>query len=137
MSYFALVLDGVVRNVAISEGMPPAELVGEWVHIPDDQLRPGPFWLYEDGVFKEPPPEPTPPLPPKTISRLEVINLLGDDYAAIITAGKTDVNVEIWLEKFRLQNVFTPSKTETQELFQFLVTKNLITQEKLETILNS
>ena len=85
---------------------------------------------YVDGEFLPAPP------PPVELSRLQLIDALGDDYYAIVAASKTDVQVEVWLEKFRLTNTFIMSDPAVIEQLQFLVNKELVSQNKIDQILN-
>jgi hypothetical protein len=79
---------------------------------------------------------PVPPLPPKVISKLGFINRLGDDdYVAILTASKTDVEIEAWINKFILVSNIDLNDTKTQEWIAKFVAKNLLTQEKADKIL--
>lgn len=85
---------------------------------------------YVDGGFIPPPP------PPVELGRLQLIDALGDDYYAIVAASKTDVQVEVWLEKFRLTNTFIMSDPVVIEQLQFLANKGLVSQNKIDQILN-
>jgi hypothetical protein len=84
-----------------------------------------------------PPPEPPPVVePPKIISKLDFLDRLGDDeYIAILTASKTDVQVEAWINKFNLSGDVNLSDTKTQSALAMLVSKSLITQEKADSLL--
>lgn len=60
-----------------------------------------------DGTFTKyivpPEPEPTPSPPVRTLTKLEYMDRFTDlELAGIYTAAKTVVQVEIWLEKFKL-----------------------------------
>ena len=91
-----------------------------------DQNYPGKYRLIPEPVI----------IYPKTYARLNLIEIFGDDYTNIVAASKTDAAVEVWLEKFRLQDNFSIADTKFQEMIAFLVTKNLITQTKADSILN-
>jgi hypothetical protein len=61
-----------------------------------------------------------------------------NEISAIYTAAKTDVDVEIWLDRLRVQ----PDPVDLQapltiEGVGFLVSKGFITQERLQEILNA
>lgn len=84
---------------------------------------------YVDGQFVPPPP------PPVELNRLQLIDKLGEDYYAIVAAAKTDVQVEVWLEKFRLTDTFVLSDPTVVQQLQFLVTKGYVTQTKLDEIM--
>jgi hypothetical protein len=84
--------------------------------------------LYIDGQFVDPPPL------PKIYSRVQLIDKLGDDYYAIVAAAKTDVQVEVWLEKFRLTDTFVLSDPAVVQQLQFLVAKGFVTQDKIDAL---
>lgn len=85
--------------------------------------------FYVDGQFIKREPD-------KIISRLQLIEKLGDVYYNIVASSKTDVEIEIWLEKFRLTETFNLSNLSTNEMFSVLLNKNLITQEKINQIVS-
>lgn len=103
--------------------------IGHWVDITD--LSVGPGYKYIDKKFIPPDPQPV------ILTRLEYITKLGDSYSSIVAAAKTDVAVEVWLEKFRLTENFNLSDATVISDVLFLVTKNLITQDKANTILRA
>jgi hypothetical protein len=124
MKHWALIEGNIVSTITEQENKP--EIDGIWVECPYEY---GPGCKYIGGEFF--PPDP----PPVIRTRLEIINLLDSDYVSIITASKTDVAVEVWLEKFRLTEIFDMSSSVAQSEIEFLVTKNLINQEKADLIL--
>jgi len=85
--------------------------------------------IYSNGQFLDPPPQ------PKTYSRLQIIEELGDIYTNIVTASKSDVETEIWLEKFRLTEFFDFSRQNDVDSIQFLVTKGFANQEKIDSLI--
>jgi hypothetical protein len=130
---WALISGNNVVNIVDQEDQPVLFTEDDkfWIENPEKNVGPG--FFYENGFFV-PPVAPTPSS--KTYTRLQLINLLDSDYNTIITSSKTDVEVEVWLEKFRLQDAFVISDTNFIDDINFLVSKNLITQEKSNTILN-
>jgi hypothetical protein len=81
-----------------------------------------------------PPPE---PVPPKFVSKLTFLDRLGDDeYVAILTASKTDVEIEAWINKFNLLSEIDLNDAKTAGWLTKFVSKNLITQEKADKVLN-
>lgn len=129
MGYWAIVKGTTVDGIAISDAPLPTD--GEWINVTDIDPRPAPGWTYVNGEFNNPPPE-SPPL--KSHLKSDLIEILDDDYIAIVTAAKTDVSVEVWLEKFRMREIHIMDEKFTESI-NFLVTKNLITQEKANSIL--
>lgn len=85
--------------------------------------------IYSNGQFLDPPPQ------PKTYSRLQIIEELGDIYTNIVTASKSDVETEIWLEKFRLTDFFDFANQSDVDSIQFLVAKGFATQEKIDSLI--
>lgn len=88
----------MVENIAIAD----TAQADNWV---ESDIA-GIGWKYVDGVFIEPP---IPSAPPATrvISKLEYMNRFTDaELIGIYTAAKTNVAVEVWLEKFKqAQNI--------------------------------
>lgn len=92
----------------------------------------GSEWEYTETP---PPSAPTVPVNP-VISKLEFLNRLGDEgYIAILTASKTDVVVEAWINKFNISGNVDLSDTKTKDSLDMFVSKGLITQEKANTVL--
>lgn len=129
MNRWAHITNNFVDLITEQEDQPTVFTEGDafWVDVTGQFVGPG--FKYFNGEFS--PPDP----PPVIRTRLEIINLLGSDYAAIITASKADVEVEIWLEKFRLTESFDMSNQSVKDDIQLLVTKNLISQQKANNIL--
>lgn len=92
----------------------------------------GSEWEYTET----PPPEPSLAAANPIISKLQFLNRLGDDaYIAILTAAKTDVVVEAWINKFNLSGDVDLSDIKTKDALDMFVSKNLITQEKANSVL--
>ena len=90
-------------------------------------------WILTD----EPPPAIVEVEEPKIISKLGFLNRLGDDeYIAILTASKTDVAVEAWINKFNLMGNINLTDSKIQNGLSMFVEKGLVTQEKIDAILN-
>jgi hypothetical protein len=124
MKRWALIEDNIVGTVVEQETKPLIE--GNWVEC---ELGFGPGWRYIDNSFM-------PPIPnPVILNKLQVIELLANDYNTIVSTSKTDVDVEVWLERFRLTELFNLSDNKVINDIQFLVTKNLINQQKANLIL--
>lgn len=125
MKRWALILNKTVVLVTEQETKP--QIDGLWIECQDNI---GPNCKYIDGQFYPPDPDPV------ILSRLQMIDALGNSYVSIVSTSKTDDEVEVWLEKFRLTETFNLSSADVINKINFLVTKNLITQEKANTILN-
>ncbi|NBP01408.1 MAG: hypothetical protein EBU90_14950 [Proteobacteria bacterium] len=81
---------------------------------------------------------PPPPIPeePRVISKLDFVNLLTDEeYVGILTAGKTDVQVEAWLNKLNMSDVVVLNDDRTKNAIRMLVVKRLLSQNRANAIL--
>lgn len=126
--------------------------LGEILEYPDEETgipfgytRKEPPELPESGGYikwngidweinSEPPP--SIPLPPKVVSKLEFLDLLSDDtYVNILTASKTDIVMEAWINKFNLISSIDLNESANRAWIKKLVDKNLLTQEQFDTII--
>lgn len=130
MKRWALIKNNFVDNVVEQEESPTVFTEGRAFWIDITGLHVGPEYKYIDGQFIEPDP------PPVILNKIQMIEALGSNYVSIVAAAKTDVEMEVWLEKFRLKESFNLSEDSTKTELQFLVTKNIMTQEELNAILN-
>jgi hypothetical protein len=108
---------------------------------PPVEIPPENSYLKWDGhewnLTDVPPPVIEVPIEPKIISKLGFLNRLGDDeYVAILAAAKTDVAIEAWINKFNLMGTIDLNDTKIQTTLSMFVTKNLLTQEQMDNILN-
>lgn len=134
MKKWALIKNNLVDMITEQEEIPTAytDDNSTWVEITSpysENIYLASNWKYENGVFS--PPDNV----PITYSKLELINILENDYKNIITASKSDVDVEIWLEQFRLSENFMQTETNFIAGIDMLVSKNLISPEKANAIL--
>lgn len=130
MKRWALIKNNEVDMIVEQENKPSVYTEnGTWMDVTG--LHVGPEFKYVDEEFIPPDPQPV------ILTRLEYITKLGDSYSGIVAAAKTDVAVEVWLEKFRLTENFNLSDATVISDVLFLVTKNLITQDKANTILRA
>ena len=90
---YAIIENGFVINVALAD----SPLADNWIE--NDTAGIG--WSYADGVFT--PPVVVPPAPVRVLTKLQYMNRFTDaELAGIYTAAKSVVQIEIWLEKFKL-----------------------------------
>lgn len=91
---------GAVSNIAISD----SPLGENWIDLSGFDPEPGVGWLYAAGMFAAPiVPDAPLPAPIRSITKLEYMNRFTDaELAGIYTAAKSEVQIEIWLEKFKL-----------------------------------
>lgn len=94
---YSIVENGVVINVVIAD----TALAANWY-----EGNHGIGALFDGVTFTQPPqptPKPIPQTPIRITSKLEYMNRFTDaELAAIYTAAKSVISVEIWLEKFKL-----------------------------------
>lgn len=97
-----------------------------------DPNPPTPSWHVD-----EPAPVPEQPQPtPRTITKLEYMNRFHDDeLAALYTAAKSVVQIEIWLEKFKLAEFIDLDDPRTVAGVQALEASQLIGAGRASEIL--
>ncbi|NBX52022.1 hypothetical protein EBT25_19320 [bacterium] len=134
---FAIVKGDTVDGIALAESPIPSD--GEWIDIEGISPEPGPMWTYRDGVFA-PPHVPSNNLvePPKVISKLAFrYRFTNAEFAAILGAAKTDVEVQVWYDTFNLLTVVNLDDQRTKDGVADLVSKNLLTQARADEILTA
>jgi len=131
MAYYAY--NAVTKQLlSISEENLPVPEEGVVVELPDLtalKLQCDYAWDSETTSFN---------LRPQTrlISKLDYLNRFTDaEVAAIYTAAKTDVMVEIWLEKFHLASEISLDDPKTIAGINFLEQSGLITTSRAAEIL--
>jgi hypothetical protein len=77
-----------------------------------------------------------PPLPP-IITKLAFRYRMTDaEYVGTLSASKTDVEVAAWLETFNMVSQVNLADPRTMSGLDLMVSKNLLTQERVNEILN-
>lgn len=134
---FALVKGTLVDAIAISEA--PLETgTGEvWVDLTNVIPQPGPTWIYENGVFSQPPSPSLPPLPNIITKVAFRFRFTDAEYAGIITAARTDAEVQVWYDTFNMLTVVDLDNQRTKDGVANLVSKNLLTQARADEILTA
>lgn len=131
MSYFAIVIGTTVDSVVVSDA--PLDVYGAWICVDDVSPRPGPGWSYANGVFFPPP---LPPPLPNVITKLAMIDRFTEaEYESVLTAAKSDVQVQGWLDRFVAANQINLDDPRTINGIDLLTSKNLLTQERATHIL--
>jgi hypothetical protein len=98
--------------------------------------EPGIGWSYVNGQFSPPPAPPAPPPLPNIITKIAMITRFTDpEFVGILSAAKTDVEVEGWYARFSAANTINLDDQRTQDGINMLVTKNLLTQARATAIL--
>lgn len=129
MSYYAIIKGTTVDNVVVAD----APLDPEWICVDNIDPRPGPGWTYENDIFSPPPP---PPPLPSIITKLAMIDRFTEaEYEGVLTASKSDVQVQGWLDRFAAANQINLDDSRTITGIDLLVSKNLLTQERATHIL--
>jgi hypothetical protein len=132
MAYYAY--DTTRALLGVSDNMLPVPENGSVTEIPGItalELRANYTWdpleaafIEKDGVNK------------RLISKLDYMNRFTDaELVAIYTAAKTNINVEIWLEKFKLAAEINLDDARTSAGLQVLETAGLIATGRAAEIL--
>jgi hypothetical protein len=90
-------------------------------------------------LTSEPPPVTQPPKPePRFITKVAFRFRLTDaEYVGILTAAKTDVEVQAWVETFNMVSVVNLVDQRTVDGVQKLVDKGLLTQARGDEVLTA
>ena len=76
------------------------------------------------------------PILANIITRLAFLDRMTDaEFAGILTAAKTDADVEVWKTRFDVATSIDLDNDRTKAGFDMLVTKGLLTQERATKIL--
>jgi hypothetical protein len=133
MGLYAVIKGNIVDGIAIADA--PLETDGVWVCVDDVVPTPGPDWIYDGSTFSPPPP---PPPLPNIITKLAMIDRFTEaEYEGVLTAAKTDVQVQGWLDRFASANQINLDDSRTVSGINLLVSKNLLTQERGQEILTN
>lgn len=104
------------------------DIVAEQAFV--DQYYPG-RWVLVGPEFK-------PPLVPSypSITKLAMIDRFSDaEYTGVLTAAKTDVEVQGWLDRFNVAKNVNLTDSRTVSGMNLLVSKGLLTQARADSIL--
>ena len=78
------------------------------------------------------------PVLPNVITKLALLDRMTDaEFSAILTAAKTDTDVEAWKTRFDVATNIDLDNDRTKSGFDMLVTKTLLTQERATAILTN
>ena len=78
------------------------------------------------------------PVLPNVITKLALLDRMTDaEFSAILTAAKTDTNVEAWKTRFDVATNIDLDSDRTKSGFDMLVSKALLTQERATAILTN
>lgn len=128
MNKYALIINGVVDSVVEQDTAPT--LAGIWVDVTG--LHVGPKYLYDGEDF-------TPPVlnfEPNVITKIAFrFRLTEAEYVGILSAAKTDVEVQAWVETFNMVTQVNLDDSRTATGLEMMVTKGLLTEERKTEIL--
>jgi hypothetical protein len=82
-------------------------------------------------------PEPEPQIPPIITKIAFRFRFTNSEYAAILSAAKTDVDVQAWYETFNMIMAVDLNSQYTKQGIEILVSKNLLTQARADEILTA
>ena len=128
MDRWALIEGNLVANVVEQET--PPFIGGVWINITGQHVGPG--YTYENGVFSPPPP------PPRIVTKVDMLTkrFTMAEFTGIVTASKTDPEVEAWMIIFESAATIDLDSQNTKDGIAMLVSKNLLTQARADEILN-
>ena len=127
---FAYIRNDIVHTVSVVSDMQWRD--GDVVECPE-HIDYG--WRYKNGEWLEPSP-PAPKPQSRILTRLEYMNQFTDaELAAIYTAAKSVVEIEIWLEKFKVTTEVDIDDPRTVSGVQALEGAGLIAAGRAQEIL--
>lgn len=133
MGLYAVIKGTIVDGIAIADA--PLETDGVWVCVDSLPVKPQPGWSYDGTNFAPPPPPLVIPLP-NVITKLAMIDRFTEaEYEGVLTAAKSDVQVQGWLDRFSSANQVNLDDSRTINGIQTLVSKNLLTAQRGQEIL--
>lgn len=132
---FAVIKGEIVDGVAIAED--PLDTGDLWIDLTGVEPEPARDWTYKNGVFS--PPVDTPPAPlPNIVTKVAFRFRFTDaEYAGIITAAKTDAEVQVWYDTLNMVATIDLDNQRTKDGVANLVSKNLLTQDRATEILTA
>ena len=133
MGLYAVIKGSVVDTIAVADA--PLDTGHLWVCVDAITPTPGPEWIYENEVFSPPPP---PPPLPNIVTKLAMIDRFTEaEYEGVLTAAKSDVQVQGWLDRFAAANQIDLDNYRTINGIDLLVSKDLLTEERGREILTN
>ncbi len=129
MNRFADIHSGIVGVVVEQDDTP--QIPGQWVAC---AFNVGPGWTYDGATFTAPVPVPE----PRIVTKVAMITRFTDpEFVSILTAAKTDTDVEAWKTRFDVATSIDLDSDRTKAGFDMLVTKTLLSQERATEILTN
>jgi hypothetical protein len=128
MNRYALIKNGSVDLIVEQDDTPV--LPGTWVEVTG--MNVGPLDFYDGVSFTKY----VPPPAQEIITKVAMISrFTPQEYVGIISATKTDIEVQAWYDLFQAANVVDLSDQRTIAGINSFVGKNLLTQARADAIL--
>jgi hypothetical protein len=128
--------NNVVDNIVIADNA--LDVHGVWVDLTNIDPEPQIGWAYVNGAFVVPViPDPPPPVPePNSITKIAMITRFTDpEFVGILTAAKTDPEVEGWYARFSAATTINLDDARTVSGVNMLYLKALLTEARATAIL--
>ncbi len=94
-----------------------------------EQFYAGKYRLQQQNI-------PAPPPPPKIVSKADFrLSLMDAEYVAILSAAKTDIEVQAWVETFNILTEINLDSLRTVSGLEMLVSKGILTESRKNEIL--
>ena len=125
----------IVDGVALADAPIDIGPHAQWIEV-TNRTEDGPYWgwTYKDGVFSAPPAPRLPNIITKVAFRFRFTDT---EYAAILTAAKTDTEVQAWYETFNMLTTVDLDNQRTKDGVENFVSKNILIQSRADEILNA
>lgn len=129
MKRWALIENNTVSAVVEQESSPA--IIGEWVEITNESVGPG--FLFNDGVFSQKQEKTS-----RIVTKIEMLTkrMTLQEFSGILTAAKTDAQVEAWKYVFDCASEVDLDSDNTKNGIAMFVAKGLISPERGEEILS-
>lgn len=134
---YAIVIGNIVDGITLADGPLDIGPAYEWIDLTNVKPEPARDWTYKDGVFSPPAIILSPPLPNIVTKVAFRFRFTDAEYAGIITAARTDAEVQVWYDTFNMLTVVDLDNQRTKDGVANLVSKNLLTQARADEILTA
>lgn len=131
MKTWALVVNNIVWNFAYGESAPTNTFKLSdvaWIDVTNLIVERKYLYNKNNNTFSQPAPD------TNIIPRTVIIKALDKDYNEIVSASENDLDVKIWLDNFLLNESYDLLNPSVISNLQFLVTKGLTSQGRIDRI---
>jgi len=138
-NFCVLIENGKVSNIIVVVPDSPFLIkYPEWVFIGENPQGVAIGWDYDGGQFIPPPAPPPPPPPAPIITKVAFISrFTPEEYVGVVSATKTDVEVQAWYDLFQAASTVDLSDQRTIVGVNSFVTKGLLTAQRANEILTA